>query len=270
MSTPIKRILLTGDDGYNSPGTRLLIHALRGKYELKIAGTNTQQSGVGGKVSLKDGFDWRQTEVEGIEALCVEGTPADAVEVAVAFFRDPFDLTISGVNWGTNIGSGIFGSGTVNAALRAASIGLSPKVMAISWDLPPSFYVMEHEPDHDLEPYLVYPGELLPKIIDLSIEHDFWNANLLNINFPQHPATEIILTETVKNHKEIYDYTQYHAEGASGHFMYGGTRVYNPTLEDTFDAKALTNGLITITPCKCDIFDDRNGKDIIGRKFQLK
>lgn len=38
-----KRVLLTGDDGYNSLGTRLVIAALKESYELQIAGTLRQQ-----------------------------------------------------------------------------------------------------------------------------------------------------------------------------------------------------------------------------------
>ena len=51
----IKRILLTGDDGYNSLGTRLLIYFLKDRYELAIAGTKHQQSGVGGHVNVLKG-----------------------------------------------------------------------------------------------------------------------------------------------------------------------------------------------------------------------
>jgi 5'/3'-nucleotidase SurE len=46
------RILLTGDDGYNSIGTRLLVHALKNEHTLQIAATKSQQSGVGGQLSL--------------------------------------------------------------------------------------------------------------------------------------------------------------------------------------------------------------------------
>ena len=44
-----KRILLTGDDGYQSLGTRLVAHVLRENYDLTIAGTVSQQSAVGGE-----------------------------------------------------------------------------------------------------------------------------------------------------------------------------------------------------------------------------
>lgn len=44
-----KKILLTGDDGYDSLGTRLLVRGLRDEFDLKIAGTKDQMSGVGGE-----------------------------------------------------------------------------------------------------------------------------------------------------------------------------------------------------------------------------
>lgn len=94
-----KRILLTGDDGYQSLGTRLVAHVLRENYDLTIAGTVSQQSAVGGKISLADGFNWEKTTVDGIKAYWVDGTPTDAMELMGAADEEPFDLTISGMNW---------------------------------------------------------------------------------------------------------------------------------------------------------------------------
>jgi len=71
----IKRILLTGDDGYNSIGIRLLAHFLKEKYELVIAATKVQQSGVGGMLNIKHGGHWEETEVEGVKVIYVSGTP---------------------------------------------------------------------------------------------------------------------------------------------------------------------------------------------------
>lgn len=48
----IKTILLTGDDGYNAVGIKILIDILGNDYQLKIAGTKSQQSGVAEKVIL--------------------------------------------------------------------------------------------------------------------------------------------------------------------------------------------------------------------------
>jgi len=77
----VQRILLTSDDGFLSQGLRALISELRGHYELAIAATKTQRSGVGGAMSIRGGA-WGVAEVDGVEALWVDGFPADAIEAA--------------------------------------------------------------------------------------------------------------------------------------------------------------------------------------------
>jgi 5'-nucleotidase len=55
----------------------------------------------------------------------VGGTPAQAVLHAVyEILPEPPELVVSGINYGENLGTGITVSGTVGAALEAASLGI--------------------------------------------------------------------------------------------------------------------------------------------------
>ena len=267
----MKRILLTSDDGYNSAGTRLLIHCLREHYELFVVGTATQQSAVGGKMSLASGFEWKKTDVDGIPAFCVEGSPVDAIELAAtAFTPHHFDLTISGINWGCNLGSAVFSSGTVNAALRALATELSPKALAMSWDLPPKHYIHAHTADQSLDEYLKYPGELICPLLDQIEKEKYWGANLLNINFPNDSTHEVLITQGIANVRAVYDYSAgaYNPEG--GHFSYSNTRLYNPDLSDELDATAMTKGIISITPFMYDILDRTSYENHRRHSFTLE
>jgi 5'-nucleotidase len=60
-----------------------------------------------------------------VSAFSIEGTPAQAVLYALleAAPRKP-SLTISGINYGENLGTGVTTSGTVGAALEAAAFGI--------------------------------------------------------------------------------------------------------------------------------------------------
>src|SRR3989338_10762721 len=127
----IRQVLLTGDDGYNSIGIRLVANLLKSKYKLVIAGTKSQQSGVGGKLSVFSGGKWGVTDMDGIPALSVSGTPADAIECARAYFQTKFDLVISGINLGLNV-SDPFTSGTMAAAWRSLKLNLTDKAIALS------------------------------------------------------------------------------------------------------------------------------------------
>lgn len=258
----IKRVLLTGDDGYDSPGTRLLIHLLRDRFELFIAGTRTQQSAVGGKITLANGFEWCETTVDGIPALCIDGTPGDATELVAAYFQnqEPFDVAISGVNWGANLGSAVFGSGTVNAALRALSVSIAQKAVSLSWDLPPKFYVQNHQKNSSIEPYCEYPGRAISKVLDLVFAKKFWEAALVNINFPTEATRKIRFTQPEMNAQNIYDYGLYNIQKNLGekkrHFVYTNLRKYDTQLSKSSDAKALTDQYISLTLCKFNILDE--------------
>lgn len=252
-----KTILLTGDDGYNSMGTRLLIKILKDEYDLKIAGTKTQQSAVGGKMSLKGGFDWKKTEVDGVEALCVDGTPVDAIELGDFYFQKKFDLVISGINWGANLGSSIHGSGTVGAAIHAVNLGMSDRVIAFSWDLPIAQMIKDHGGDESLDDYLKYPGQAVIDVMDYLKRENFFSSTLINVNFPQEKSTKIRLSKVYKGIKEIWKYDYEKFDKNDNHFSYGALRVVNPIIDDIYDAKAIADGFISVSPCDIDFTDLR-------------
>lgn len=251
------RVLLTGDDGYNSLGTRLVIHALKDKYDLHIAGTLRQQSAVGSKISIHTGFEWGTEKVDGVPALWVDATPADAIELATAYFDEPFDFVVSGVNWGANLGAAIPSSGTLGAAQRALAVQLTTKSVAFSWDLPVEMYTMAHNGVDSLEDYLEYPGTLIEPIIQKAMESNWWDASLLNINFPAQASSKVLLTRLLPNLKEIYNYDEKidPSEQDGGHFDYTGSRNTTTVFELSSDVGAVNSGCISITPCKYDYLD---------------
>lgn len=269
----VRSILLTGDDGYDSMGTRLLLHFLRDKYDVTIIATNSQQSAVGGKMSLGKGFHWGRATVDGVKAYWVDGTPVDAVELANAlFFETLFDLTISGINWGANLGSAISCSGTFNAALHAISIGITKKAIAMSWDLPPEYYIMKHNAQDSLEKYLTYPGAVLEPLLEKIIEHNFWDTKLLNINFPQHATSQVRFTKLIADARDIYTFDDNILEvenKKNGQFTYRGQRIYNPELDSDYDVKAVTDGVISVSPCRYDFLHDKSYKKMKKSSFTL-
>lgn len=266
---PIKSILLTGDDGYNAAGTRLLIHLLKGKYQLKIAGTQTQQSGVGGKMSIKTGFDWGRAQVDGVEAIWSNGTPADTIELATVIYKKPFDLIISGINWGANLGPALYSSGTVNAAFRAEACELGKKVLILSWDLPNIFFTIEHEPNESLEPYLDYPGKALAKTLDLIFKNKFFQAQILNVNFPEKPSSKVVITKLMQRMKLVWDYNYQNVPKNGGHFDYKAQRIFDPRVTDLYDVKAVTDNFISITPCKINLTDKKTFEKISQKHYNL-
>lgn len=117
----MRRILVTNDDGYFSPGIEALAAALAPLGEVIIVAPETEASAVGHALTLR-----RPLRLERVRerVFAVDGTPTDCVNVAIAeVLKGAPDLVVSGINKGLNIGDDVTYSGTVAGALEAALLG---------------------------------------------------------------------------------------------------------------------------------------------------
>jgi 5'-nucleotidase len=247
------RILLTGDDGYNSSGTRLLVHWLKDTYDLTIAGTKTQQSGVGGHKHITGSGAWGETNVDGIPALWLDGSPADAMEAARVHFHNPFDCVISGINWGANISGSLFSSGTFAAAFFSINLGLTKHAIAVSWDVPPAFHFKDHSSDDDLSSYIEHPGKTAFEAITKTFQHDFWDASIININVPEKPSTVIEFSLPLPI---LYGFwPDIILDSSTGLFSYGKGNHAPISTSLANDVHVLARNHISITPCQATMGD---------------
>ncbi len=137
-------ILLTNDDGFNSPGLRAAAEALVDLGELVIVAPREQQTGMGRSLLPQhDGSLYREEfEVKGrsIPAFYLFGSPAQAVlHGALEICPRLPDLVVAGINYGENLGTVITLSGTVGAALEAADLGI--KALAVSLEMPKELHL---------------------------------------------------------------------------------------------------------------------------------
>lgn len=124
-----RQILLTNDDGIQSPGLWAAAEALSSLGFVTVVAPREQSSGMGRSLpSTSDGVISKQiVQVGGQEwtVHAVGGSPAQAVLYGVLEImpRRP-DLVVSGINYGENLAMGVTISGTVGAALEAAALGI--------------------------------------------------------------------------------------------------------------------------------------------------
>jgi 5'-nucleotidase len=118
------RILVTNDDGIDAPGIVALAAAMKPLGEVVVVAPKTDQSGKAHSTSIGTGVaSIVPVDRDGARfGYAVEGTPTDCVLVALYWLsRDAkFDLVVSGINRGANVGVGSLYSGTVGAALEGA------------------------------------------------------------------------------------------------------------------------------------------------------
>ncbi len=123
------QILLTNDDGIESPGLWTAAKALSELGFVNVVAPRNQYSGAGRSMPVhSDGMiDQRYLRVNGKDwpVYAVGGTPAQAVLHAILeIVTEMPSLAVSGINYGENLGPGVTISGTVGAALEAASLGI--------------------------------------------------------------------------------------------------------------------------------------------------
>ncbi|MBF0815839.1 5'/3'-nucleotidase SurE [Microbacterium paludicola] len=145
------RVLVTNDDGIEAPGLHSLARAAAAKgLEVMIAAPERQSSGasasiIAGEEEGRIAMESRTIEgLEDLRAYAVRGGPGlIALIAAHGAFGDPFDLVLSGVNHGANVGRAILHSGTVGAALTgglngawglAVSLDVGMRPEAFEWD----------------------------------------------------------------------------------------------------------------------------------------
>ena len=119
------RILITNDDGIESAGLRALVDWAKKHGEVSVFAPKVEQSGKSVSVELRYPFSAERVDYEGtVEAYAIGSTPADCVRFAVLGLGREYDLVLSGVNRGQNLGHDINYSGTAGAVIEAAMQGI--------------------------------------------------------------------------------------------------------------------------------------------------
>lgn len=146
------RVLLTNDDGADSPGLAALAvavkHWLGNRHaaanssaapEVLVVAPDTEYSGASasmGQLAQHEPIGYTTSTLDGdIAVHTLSATPAACVILGcLGAFGEPPDLVLSGINLGANCGRSVLPSGTVGAALTAANYGVS--ALAVSQDAP--------------------------------------------------------------------------------------------------------------------------------------
>ena len=163
--------------------------------------------------------------LEGVEAYAVDSTPADCVRWGIIGLGQKYDLVISGINRGYNLGTDVMYSGTAGAAFEAVSQGMK----AISMSTSPDCY--EQAVGH------------LDSIFDFILGNKLLECNdIYNINIPPEPKG--IRITRMGGH---YFSDDFKAMG-NDTYIACGKLVYTDRGDDTRDMDAVMHGYISVMP----------------------
>ena len=170
------KILLTNDDGYKADNIKSLYEELSKDHEVWIVAPKNNCSGMSAAISYLN-----EIEVTKIDEkiYAVDGTPADCSYLGLLSIVDfEFDIVISGINHGANIGNDVLYSGTVGAAVGGRNLKYPPIAISVaSYDAKDISFISKKS------------IELINKIID---SNEIYVGKVININFPDISEDEYI------------------------------------------------------------------------------
>ena len=229
------RILITNDDGIYAEGLKGLVAWAQTLGEVTVAAPKVEQSGKSHGIELHEAFEVKKVDVfPGVRAFRVDSTPADCVRYAVLGMQEKFDLVISGINRGLNIGCDIMYSGTVGAIFEAAALNIP--AIAVSTQ-PASFNSA---------------NENLPRVWQFLQENKLLERHsLYNINIPLEVKGIRITRQGGPYYSDDFQPV------GNDMYMPKGKCVYEESTDLSIDTNATLHGYISIMPVTIDRTDLR-------------
>lgn len=117
-------ILISNDDGFHAEGIQTLARVLRqAGHRITVIAPDRNRSAASSCLTLTEPL--RVHAFDEFNYAVIAGTPADCVHLALnGLLLNDFDLVISGINHGANLGDDVIYSGTVAAALEGRYLPL--------------------------------------------------------------------------------------------------------------------------------------------------
>ncbi len=250
-------ILITNDDGVESPGLRAAAEAVVDIADVLVVAPDKQQSTMGRAFSKHDdvGVITRCTDyiVENnhVQRFAVCGSPACTVAHAVLELaaRRPA-LCVSGINFGENLGTTVFLSGTVGAALEAASYGIP--AIAVSAEVGRSVKGWGKDRHLDWMPAMSIIRRLAEWILQQGLPHP---VDFLNVNLPYGATLDTEIRMTYQSKQGYFLYTKPAQRDLSMPFrLSANVEIDMSALERDSDIYAVVvDRVVSITAMSCDL-----------------
>jgi 5'-nucleotidase len=234
-------ILLTNDDGVQSPGLRVLGAELAALGSVTVVAPDRDQSATSHSLTLQRPL---RIHRHGEREFSIDGTPTDCVLIAFHGLLDQKpDLVVSGINHGPNMGEDVFYSGTVAAAIEGSMQG----VPAIAASLA----------THEAADF-VAPARFVRRLVEAIAKRGLGGKAVLNVNLPHRPWETVQGVRFTRLGTRVYSDTLIEKTDPRGRAYYwiGGQDPVWASHEGT-DFHAVEHGHVSVTPLSLDLTDYR-------------
>ena len=240
-----KQILVTNDDGVNSPGLLALVQEMRKLAQVRVLAPDRNWSGGGHVKTLDRALRVKEVRLaDGSQAFASDGAPSDCVALAtLGYFKEPIDLVVSGINTGANLGHDVTYSGTVTAAMEAVIAGI-PGV-AVSLET-----VDGHLGEIDFGPAARAASRIVRQVLENGLAHEV----LLNVNVPFLPEEQIRGIVLTRQGLRVYhSRLDERVDPRNKSYYWIGGDAPTGVPERGTDVGALAEGFVSITPLQLDL-----------------
>lgn len=236
------RILVSNDDGIDAPGIKVLERVARGlSDDVWVVAPETQQSAASHSLTLHRPLRIRRISKR---RHAVNGTPTDCVFLAfnkiLADGRP--DLVLSGVNDGPNVGEDVTYSGTIAAAMEATLFGAPAVALSQAYG-------------DGRRHHWATAEKWGAQVLRTLIERGWPKRVLINVNFPDVPATDVRGVRVVRQGLHNLDDTldeRIDPRGAP-YYWIGAPLPVNSAGQRGTDMEAVDSGYVAVTPLHMDL-----------------
>ena len=235
-------ILIVNDDGWGTPGIRLLAKEMTRFGHVTVIAPDSPRSGFGACITATKPIYMQKVESDmaDVRVFVTTGTPVDCVKLAVevVFKGQKPDLLVSGINHGNNCSVNVLYSGTMGACFAGCEHG----ILSIGFSID----------DHSMEVDLQYLQPWISQITQHLLDEGIPPLVCYNVNAPVGEIAGLRWARSCRGRwtKEMAPHTD---EEGNTYYMLGGEFVNDePEAEDT-DWWMLHHGFISIQPVSIDV-----------------
>jgi len=237
------KILISNDDGIDSPGIFALADELKKIGEVIVIAPRTEQSAVGHGITMKSPLRITEFSRNGeFFGYAIDGTPADCIKIGIRNIMSEIpDIVLSGINLGSNTAINIIYSGTVSAAREAAIMDVPSISVSVTSHIASRFD---------------YAAKISAELTKMVVSKKLPKGTLLNVNVPDLPENQIAGIKLTQQGKSKWDdiYEERRDPAGKNYYWLTGNMVEtDSTLEA--DQFAIRNNYVSITPIHFDLTD---------------
>jgi 5'-nucleotidase len=246
-------ILVTNDDGVDSPGLSALARALTAVEDVCVIAPNRNWTAAGHTKTLDRPLRVTEITLPGsrLKAFSSDGSPSDCVALGfLGLAPERPRLVVSGINTGPNMGSDITYSGTVSAAMEGVVSGVPAIAVSLAdyyeWDF---LYAAR------------FAARLARRVLREGLDSDV----LLNVNVPRGRRADIRGVQVTRLGRREYNDELIRRKDPFGrdYFWIGGAPP-GGTGEPGTDLHAVAEGYVSITPVQLDLTNHKLIEHIAG------